>query len=263
MTSSAVRLKRIIHPQDTISCPGCIRVISQRQEHFTYDIYNRLTTRIVTTHTSDLAQTATSVDTTERFLYNYQGTSSRITGYSHIRYAAPINHLLSYDASGRLVADTILNETANNNKSVRYFYSGDTILATYRYKYFSSDELVFDTMIVSNNNVVKQNIGIEYLNPPSKTYVKTIYTLSSLRNPLSYVNNHSLLGSDYKITDAFSETLFHGQQNIPLNASHTYIYGSSQFTRHMNYTLTTDLMNRVTEIISDLGNNRKMKFEYY
>lgn len=254
-TTATHKLKTIISGNDTMAlvCYLCPPVITQNAENFKYDYLDRLTARIVTTTT--LSSDPIYIDTSEIFTYSYIDNSAKIISYSHKKYGSTIEHLLTYDSENRLIKDSITNPQVGNNKLSIFTYLPDTIIHNETQSFIAGIEMKSDTMIISGNSIFKEKIRgfiTRYL----------IYSLSSYRNPLSYVNNFSLLASDYKNGSGSTLFMIYNPQYITYNlTTQTQVNASTPYTTF--FTVTLDSLNRVKSFTNSSNGNKVTTFEYY
>ena len=252
------RLKRIMNSYDTIyplCSPACPPYISREEQLFIYDGSDRLTQRLVLR--SDISGLAEKIDTMSIFTYRYNDNSAVIYSYSEkgIYPAIEIIHNLSYDSQNRILKDSITNPQPDNNKVTRFTYLQDSIIQFEKQGFPAGTEIKTDTMIVFSNNIVKEKIS---------GFISwgLIYTIANNRNPLSYVNNFSLLASDLK--NASNSTLFmiYNPQYITYNiTSETQVISSSPYTSVFN--ITTDSLDRVKSFTNSSNSNKVTSYEYY
>ena len=257
------KLKSIFYSRDTtgLLCTGCSMEITQKAEHFFYDNLGRLISRVLTTtrHTNTPATT----DTNEIYSYTYSGIS--LTNYTQQQNNITVNHLLTYDLRNRLIKDSVINPEVFNNKVSYFTYLRDTIIQT---NYFS-DAIVStisrDTIVIKGKNIIKEKI--KTIANGTVNYREINYSLSNYQNPLSYVNNFSLLSSDYKNGNNFYLFLINTPQNVTYNlasrVSVTYWSNVSQpITYSTSFTIALDLMGRVSTV-NNINNNKQTLYTYY
>ncbi len=262
--SAGPKLKKIIYPKDTItplcSPPSyCPPTISQEVELFTYDSMNRIVKRVLTT--TFQTDTFTTNDTTHVFAYFYDNGSQNISGYSHLRrYADTIaEHVLIYDNLNRLITDSIVNPREGNNKITHFYYGADTVIEHEKQVYPAGIQYRMDTMLLSGRNVYKVN--------RSTMSWKHDFLFSNYRNPLSYVNNFSLMASDRKNAGASDIFMIYYPEFITYNQvseSTTQYLSSGQPVQYgSTYTITADIFNRIEIIRKSSSGNKATTFEYY
>jgi hypothetical protein len=230
---------------------------TQEIQYYFYDSLNRLSERkVVVTHFIDLDIVLDTVDT---YNYFYSGNSSQI-----IRYTDRIgntnnnthNHILAYDIQNRLIKDSLNSPTSSY--TTLFTYLPDSIIK-YRPQYFA------DTLIMINNNVVKEKIGYSTYN------IQYDFIITAYRNPYSYANNFTLFSSDYKSPSylGFTVTIDGMNHIITYNQcldlfvtkrNNNIIYN----IHNSHFTISTDTFGRVKTMAKSLeyGNNATI-FEYY
>jgi hypothetical protein len=258
------KLKKIIYSRDTItplcSPPSyCPPTILQSEELFMYDNYNRIVKRLaVSTSQTD---TFITTDTADEYNYFYNDNSYTIASYSHKgRYSDTItNHILQYDNLSRLITDSIMNPNPDNNKLTHFYYGADTIFENERQFYPAGTQYRIDTLLFSANNIYQVNRSLMAW--------KHTYNFSYYRNPLSYVNNFSLMASDRKNAGMSDIFMIYNPEFITynqVNEDRIQYISSGQLVQYINtFTITTDIFNRVVTISNTAGNNRATTFVYY
>lgn len=263
------KLKRILYPKDSafLLCnPPCSNwIITQGIETFIYDSFDRLIRREFTRTRVDDFSNIMHTDTLSYLNYQYNMGNSIITGYFEKKYDSTypiVNHILVYDFLNRLILDSISNPQVSNNKITRFTYLMDTVLQYEVQSFPAGVEIKFDTMLLAGNNVVQENITF------NSTRWEFKYSLSSYRNPLSYVNNFSLLSSDNKNSSNSSLFMIHKPQFITYNLTNSTIRkywsaSSSGIPQSQFFTITVDSFNTVQSYIDSYSGNKLTTFEYY
>ncbi|MEO7490266.1 MAG: hypothetical protein ABIU77_24325, partial [Ferruginibacter sp.] len=257
------KVKSVLYGRDSVAplCYPCDPIITQKSEGFVYDNLDRLRTRFLITST--LSNNPIRIDTTETFAYSYSDNSSLIAGYvDQITGSIPINHILLYDLQKRLLTDSVTNPQVSNNKVSYFSYLQDTIIEFEKQTFPIGTQVKIDTMVLSGSNILQEKIN------SSLSFTELSYTITSDRNPFSYINNFSILASDYKNgsnSDLFS---IYTPQNITYNiASQTlvkYWNGSSPITQYTVMLATTlDSLGRVNSISNRSRRDKKTTFSYY
>lgn len=259
-TTGGNALLKSIYQYDTtyLLCGNCPPVITKNDVRFVYDAQNRVTQRwVITTKAS--AGAVTTIDTTNTFTYTYTGGSSKVTGYTEQEgKGTPVIHELTYDAQDRLIKDSVTNPQPSNNKVTTYTYFTNMYLQKDKQTVGISSQFSIDTFYFSGSNVVKQAL---------QGGARTItYTVSStLRNPLSYTNTFSLLGSDWR--NGINGTLytiytsFYATYNMTTKLS---IAGSTGSPVIGNLGITIDAgTNDVVSFTNSANGNRQTFYEYY
>jgi hypothetical protein len=257
-TDDVIKLKRILNAIDTITplcSPSCPASISRNEEEFIYDNLNRLTKRLLVKR--NISNVPETIDTISIFNYSYSDNSATIFSYSERTNNSNIEvfHTLSYDAQNRILKDSVTNPQTGNNKVTKFAYFQDTIIQVEQQNFIAGTEIKIDTMILLGSNIVKEKIkGIGSR--------ELVYTVSGYKNPLSYVNNFSLLASDLK--NGSNSTLFmiNTPQYITYNmTSETRITTSSTYIS--TFTIKVDSLNRVISFTKSANGNKVTSFEYY
>jgi hypothetical protein len=241
---------------------GCPPEISFTSEDFIYDANGRLTTRRLT---KNILAPTPRIDTTATYTYYYAPASSSplITGYLDTHAGgAPSNHVLAYDAQGRLVSDSITNPYVIYNKVSLFQYSPGYVFEYDRQTDAVLTAIVHDTLYISGNGVVQErSLSIN-------THREITHTLSVYRNPLSYVNNFLLLGSDYKNGTGLLSFPIYFSQNITYDfptqtdvRSWTNPLSVTQYTAILG--ITVDSQNRIKSYRNTANGNKVTYFEYY
>ena len=258
--NSSNALLKSIYQYDTtyLLCGNCPPVITKTDVRFVYDAQGRVTQRLVIA-TKASAGAVTTIDTTNTFTYTYTGGSSKVTGYTEQEgKASPVIHELTYDAQDRLIKDSVTNPQPSNNKVTTYTYFTNMYLQKDKQTVGISSQFSIDTFYFSGSNVVKQAL---------QGGARTItYTISStLRNPLSYTNTFSLLGSDWR--NGINGTIY----NIYTPFYNTYnmttkctMAGSSGSPVVGNLSIVIDAGNsNVVSFANSANGNRQTFYEYY
>lgn len=260
----APRLKLITFSKDTITplCATCVPVISQKAELFLYDNSDRIISRTLTT--TILTNTPITIDTTIIYKYVYSG--SLIASYSEEKNNTIINHVLDYDLQNRLIRDSIVNPQLTNNKVSYFEYFPNSIIQTNVFSDAVVASISIDTMLLSGNNITREIIQTT-TSSGTINYREINYTLSLNQNPLSYVNNFSLLSSDYKNGSGFYSFLIYSPQNITHSivsqVTTKYWSNTSGVTQYStNFSSSLDSLGRV-QFFKDITNNRQSIYEYY
>ncbi len=256
--NDVIKLKRIMNGNDTtvlLCSPSCPSVISRNEEEFIYDELNRITQRLITIRR--ISNVPETIDTMSIFNYSYNDNTAVIYSYSEktIYSIIKIMHTLSYDSQNRILKDSIINPQPDNNKVTKFIYLQDTIIQLEKQNFIAGEEVKIDTMIMTANNIVKEKIR-------GFTTRDLLYTVSSHINPLSYVNNFSLLASDLK--NGSNSTLFmiYTPQYITLNMTREIeIISSSPYVS--TFDITLDPLDRVMSFTNSSNGSKITSFEYY
>jgi hypothetical protein len=258
------KLKRILNPIDTIFLlcnPACPPIVTQNIETYVYDNLGRLVKRFLTT--VRLSDIPTRIDTMSIFSYHYSGNNQLILGYTEDRNSSiPVNHIISYDNLNRIISDSIFNPQQYNNKVTIFNYLTDSIIQTERQLFPVGLQIKIDTMLLLGNNIFKERIK------SFSTIREISHSFSSYRNPLSYVNNFSLLASDYKNGTNSSLYMIQTPQFITYNqATETLVVNTNNgavTSQYISiYAINVDSFDRVQSFTNSSNGNKVTSFEYY
>lgn len=257
------KLKRVIYSTDTINplCVPCPPTISYNAESFSYDFEGRLITRVLTKTT--LLPTPVRTDTTAIYTYYYMSNSSSplIIGYTDRHTGSnPANHLLSYDTQNRIIKDAVTNPQIGNNKLTLFTYLPGAVIEYEEQTFPIGLQVTTDTLFIAANNVTQEKLKV------ANTHREMVYTASAYRNPFSYVNNYSLLSSDYKNgSNSVSFSIYSPQNityNFPSQTAVKYWNNSSAITQYTAaFQTTLDSFGRIQSFRS--SGNKLISFEYY
>jgi hypothetical protein len=252
------KLKKVLYPIDSATplCEECQPIVTQLTDDYIYDSLNRLKTRkfIKTT----LSNTPITLDTVAIYHYFYD-SNNRISNYTY----GSNNQLLYYDSLNRLVKDSAQNPSNSAGMIVRiYSYNQDTIFQTQNIINPIGFETLKDTMIKIGDNITFERI--KYTSPSSSVSMLNNFTFTAYRNPYSYVNNFSLLGSDYRSTSL----LFIYNMNYSDRSTYNQVHRNDLKFRNSpiynsQFTIGLDAYGRVTSSSNTYTGNRITTFQYY
>lgn len=257
------KLKKISYGIDSAVplCTSCPPLITEKAEHFYYDNLDRLVSRMLTTTTLSFNPVIT--DTTSVYLYFYSDNSFMISSYTdQPARSIAINHILKYDSKNRLISDSITNPQMGNNKLTSFTYLPDTIIQYEKQSFPAGTEIKIDSMFIEGGNIVREKIT------SGSSFRELTYSSSTFRNPFSYINNFTLLASDYKNGANSSLFSIYTPQNITYNiASNTDIktWNNTSPVSNSTSVLTTtlDSTGRVKTTSKSSNGNKVTTFEYF
>jgi hypothetical protein len=255
------KLKKVISPISYVSplCLECPSIQRQFTDYYIYDSLYRLKTRKFITTT--LSNVPITIDTaTESINYFYDGSSNKIISYS---FGAANIQLLYYDSLNRLIKDSTQNPSNNTGMIVRiYSYNLDTIFQTQSIINPSGFETLIDTMIKIGNNITFERI--KYSSPSLPITMFNNFTFSVYRNPYSYVNNFSLLGSDYRSTSLlFTYNMRYSDRSTYNQVQRNDLQFRNNPIFISQFTIGLDAYGRVITSSNTYTGNAITTFEYY
>ena len=193
-SSANYSVKTIHYKTNSVSTPETPLDIftTQRVDSFIYDANNRLIARYYLQVQGRPLYNTFTIDTTNKFVYTYTSNNSNlISSYTERCYSTAnrtilwyINHFLQYDASNRLVLDSVTNPQGYNNKVTTYNYAGNMVIE------HNDGWYKIDTLNFNGNDLLKEKMDND------SSYIK--FTNSVYVSPFTYINNYKLWKSDYQ-----------------------------------------------------------------
>ncbi len=258
--NAITKLKKVFYPRDTVAtlCLECPVNIAQQSEYYIYDSMNRLKTK--KTISTIFSNNPIIIDTIGEINYNYFGNSNTIVSYTSTNGNT---QLLYYDTLNKLIKDSAQNPLNVTGKIVRtYRYNADTIFQIQSVVNTNGLETLIDTMIMQGNNITFERS--RYSNQSFIVRDFRQFTFSPYRNPYSYVNNFSILGSEYRKTTFLFSYNWENSERVTYNQ--VFSANLNQYNNpnpNAIFTIGIDNYGRVVSSSNTYTGNKATTFEYY